>query len=372
MNSGANVNRRVRSVVRIILSPLLAPFWIRLFIRRRARTSRPPESAETATTTARRARRPELGQPLFSRLAGTKVDSAEDAENRDAAPSQSPHEPRELVPTISPLVIKEPRLLACRPAPTLEEVDESRDPLHLRWTVDSLQFEAFGFAKSRGDLSEDALASNLRNGAIALSDGASSSWQAGEWALHLSRHWCETEAEWTVETHEASVNSSREAFSGLNAESDEPTAWFADEVARRGAYAAFLGVRFKETRGVTVQYEAISVGDVCLLHVDVEGRVTSFPITSSDEFTSQPELISSARATKPLPPAATSGGLAQSEYLVMATDGSAALLLGEPELVPDFLRGTPDSVQSILATARAEERVPDDDYTLIRISLARP
>lgn len=364
------MNRRVRSAVRIILSPLLAPFWIRLFIRRRTRTSRPPGLAESVTSRVRSERRPARTQPLFSRLAGTKVDSAEDAENRDAAPSQSPHEPRELVPTISPLVIKKPRLLACRPAPTLEEVDESRDPLHLRWTVDSLQFEAFGFAKSRGDLSEDALASNLRSGAVALSDGASSSWQAGEWALHLSRSWCETEVEWTVETHEARVASIREAFSDLSGDSDEPAAWFADEVARRGAYAAFLGVQFKETRGPTVRYQALAVGDVCLVHVDTEGRLSSFPVTSETDFTSQPDLISSAPGTRPLLPAVASGGLSERETLLIASDGVAALLLGEPGLRPELLSGTSETVHSVLATARAEDQMPDDDYTLIRITLA--
>jgi serine/threonine protein phosphatase PrpC len=157
----------------------------------------------------------------------------------------------------------------------------------------------------------------------------------------------------------------------LNADSDEPTAWFADEVARRGAYAAFLGVRFKETRGPRVEYRALSVGDVCLLHVNPDGRLSSFPVTAKDDFTSQPDLISSAPGTKPLLPVATAGGLNEREYLLIASDGVAALLLGEPQLVADLLSGTPETVHSVLATARAEERMPDDDYTLIRISLAR-
>ncbi len=370
MNSGVIVNRSVRSIVRLILSPLLAPAWIWLFVRKRNRSARPADSTDAAKTKTVSPRRPRRGQPRFSRLAATMADSAEAAEAEDVSPPQVPEEQKAPVPTVSPVVIREPQLLACRPAPTLEEVSEGRSALYLSWTVDSLNFEAFGFAKSRGDLSEDALAANLHSGAVSLSDGASSSWQAGEWALHLSRDWCETEAEWTVETHEARVTSIREAFSGLNADSHEPTAWFADEVARRGAYAAFLGVRFKETRGPRVEYRALSVGDVCLLHVNSDGRLSSFPVTAKDDFTSQPDLILSAPGTKPLLPAATSGRLNVREYLLMASDGAAALLLGEPQLVPGLLSGTSETVHSVLAKARVEDRMPGDDYTLIRITLA--
>lgn len=370
MNSGVIVNRRVRSTVRLILSPLLAPAWIWLFIQRRIRSTRPRGSTDAAKTEAATPRRPGRGQPLFSRLGATRADPAESVVHGDAVPPPAPHELSAPVPTISPLVITEPQLLACRPAPTLEEVTEGNDPLHLSWSVGALTFEAFGFAKSRGDLSEDALASNLRSGAVALSDGASSSWQAGEWALHLSRSWCETEVEWTVETHEARVASIREAFNDLSRDSDEPAAWFADEVAKRGAYAAFLGVQFKETHGPQVEYQVLSVGDVCLVHVDTEGQLRSFPITAENDFTSQPDLISSAPAAKQLLPAAISGGLNEHEYLLMASDGVAALLLGEPQLVPELLSDTPETVHSVLATARAEGRMPDDDYTLIRITLA--
>lgn len=369
--SGVIVNRRVRSTVRLILSPLLAPAWIWLFIQRRFRSTRPRGSTDAAKTEAASPRRLGRGQPLFSRLAATRADSAESAVAGDVTPPPAPQEPSAPVPTISPLVITEPQLLACRPAPTLEEVSEGSDSLHLSWTVGDLTFEAFGFAKSRGDLSEDALASNLRSGAVALSDGASSSWQAGEWALHLSRFWCETEVEWTVETHEARVASIRQAFNDLSGDSDEPAAWFADEVAKRGAYAAFLGVQFRETRGPKIEYQALSVGDVCLVHVGTEGRLNSFPVTSNGDFTSQPDLISSAPGTKPLLPAAVSGRLSEREYLLMASDGVAALLLGAPELVPGLLSGTSETVHLVLATARAEDRMPDDDYTLMRIRLTR-
>jgi hypothetical protein len=143
-------------------------------------------------------------------------------------------------------------------------------------------------------------------------------------------------------------------------------------VARRGAFAAFLGVSFDISAGPPVTYRALSVGDVCLLHYRNGMLVASFPITSSDELNSQPELIGSSLGRRTSPPKESSGELELGDVLILATDGVAGYLLGGSatgDPLRAFTHRPVNDVAEALGTARATGEMIDDDYTVVRVTL---
>jgi hypothetical protein len=81
--------------------------------------------------------------------------------------------------------------------------------------------------------------------------------------------------------------------------------WFAEEKARRGAYAAFLGVRFYEMeprfsvfnlfrkKNRELRWRAMALGDCCFFLVRHDLLVKAFPVEKAAQITSRPVLISS-------------------------------------------------------------------------------
>lgn len=80
--------------------------------------------------------------------------------------------------------------------------------------------------------------------------------------------------------------------------------WYAEEKARNGAFATFLGVEitptptrfklldvFRTRRGI--RWHAIAVGDSCLFQIRNDSLAKSFPLEKSEQFNSRPYLICS-------------------------------------------------------------------------------
>ena len=383
---GAAMRNVVRTSVRFALFPVLGP--IRLVLKLRAQRSvrfesssqeSDTESAPDSSRSRRITRRLQNGS-LFTPLT-LDVDPPHRAssarhELRDAAAGGADEQLQ--IASASALIIKSHGALACRPAPTLNEVADGEESVALRWSVGPLRFDGFGFAKARGELSEDAFASNLRTGSVAVADGASSSWQAGEWALELGRAWVAMNGGWDANEHDARIDEVRGSFhrprdadESADSAGSAPAQWFADEVARRGAFAAFLGVAFSRVRRHSASYRALSVGDVCLLHYRRDVLFASFPVTAASELGSHPELIASSAGSRSSVPSTFEGELKRDDVLVLVTDGVAAYLLHEGTVankVNALLHGGADQIREELQTARARGDMPDDDYTLVRVA----
>jgi hypothetical protein len=368
----------IRTTVRLVLFPILYPTRL-LILRRRKRTSRSSAAATPVDVEAsgeqvrqrhgERRQVPALFSPSAARRASkvSRSGRVPDRERPDTASAPPPPGPAE------PLIRHDPSTVSCRPAPTLKEVTDGTAAVDVAWTVGPLRFEGFGFAKTQGELSEDAFAGHLETGSVAVADGASTSWQAGEWALQLCDEWVSPDGAWGPGEHETRVGAVQRSFqdSGHTREAG-PNPWFADEVARRGAFAAFLGVSFDISAGQSVAYRALSVGDVCVLRYRNAVLLASFPITSSDELNSQPELIGSSLGRRTSPAREFSGELESGDVLVLATDGVAGLLLGgtaNGDLLRALTHGPVTDVAGALGTAHATGAMVDDDYTLVRVTL---
>lgn len=368
----------VRTTVRLVLFPILQP--IRILMRRKQRAGvdgRAGEPGHIGTSSERvRQRRDEHRREAPRLFASSTMrrpaepSSADDVRHQEGSGAASD---RPLLDPVEPLVERTPTTVSCRPAPTLDEVAEGASTVDLSWTVGPLRFEGIGFAKARGELSEDAFAGHLTTAAVALADGASTAWQAGEWALHLCGAWVGPDGVWSINEHEARVAVIQRSFlEEAPAEEAAPSQWFADEVSRRGAFAAFLGISFDTTAGTTIPYRALSVGDVCLVQYRNGISIASFPITSSDELDSRPELIGSSVERRTIPPKESTGQLAPGDVLILASDGVAGLLLGgsaTAEHLRAFTHGPLEEVAEALRTAQASDEILDDDYTLVRVSV---
>ena len=110
---------------------------------------------------------------------------------------------------------------------------------------------------------EDAIGVNLAAGRFAVADGATEAFDARSWARALAQGWvaCEPPA------------LSRESFGAWvvgqgtqlhDSWQGRALPWYAEEKARRGSFAAFVGVQLELTNGAS-HWTAIALGDSCLV-----------------------------------------------------------------------------------------------------------
>jgi hypothetical protein len=196
-----------------------------------------------------------------------------------------------------------------------------------------LDVHAFALARSPGERSEDAWAVDVDEGRLAVADGASSAWRAGDWAAALVDAWIagppgRPRAGGRVAGFLRWLDTVREGF-------DAPTdgaerAWFAEAAAARGAHAALLGVRVTGLGGRRPRLVATAVGDVCLMVVRDGMLDVALPLDDPDAFGTRPSLVSS------LPGGGLAGARSRSctetavradDLLLLASDALAAFLL---------------------------------------------
>ena len=245
---------------------------------------------------------------------------------------------------------------------------------------DSFVIEAFSCPKAGNAVEEyeDAWCARRLTGEragsrIGVADGATESSYSRLWAALLVDCW----------TRDASTGA--EFFDHLAAARrlwrlrvrNRPLPWYAEEKARHGAFAAFLGL---ELDAAAKAWRAVAVGDCCLFHLDsvrLQMRlVQAFPLTRSTEFGSTPYLVGSdptgnrdiATWTR-----TSSGSLRDQDVLLLATDALSAWLLRREEegrpvwrWVTAGLRGQA-WFEGLVEKAR-EDGVRNDDMTVVRIT----
>lgn len=236
---------------------------------------------------------------------------------------------------------------------------------------------AYGLARSSGDASEDAYAVDARVGRVALADGASTAWRAGDWAATLAAAWVDAPPHDPDGTDRSAfvdwLTATQEAFTAEDL-SDAQGEWFTQAAAERGAHAALLGLQLSDLDGERPQWRALAVGDVCVFHVRGEGLLAAVPLDDPAQFTSRPDLISSLPGALGAEPSIAQGELQEGDLLVLASDALAAFLLrldaaGEPvwTLVRDLDRAR---FTTFVTAGHAAGLLERDDTTLVRVVLA--
>lgn len=116
------------------------------------------------------------------------------------------------------------------------------------------------------------------NMAIALSDGATESSFAREWAKELVNAFVNRGVEDWLSPLQVTWQQWLK---------NQNLSWFAKRKAEKGAYATFLSLEIR----ADLSWQALAVGDSCLFVVRDHHFQTSFPLQSSHEFNNRPKLV---------------------------------------------------------------------------------
>jgi hypothetical protein len=196
---------------------------------------------------------------------------------------------------------------------------------------------------------EDAAAYSVRNGRFAVADGASQSYRSGEWAELLVRAYVTSfPASRTPASPDGGVGPARQQviqkwFGGQvqlwHDHAPEAESWWGrDAEASKPPSATFAGLQF--TAGAAgLNWEACAFGDCCLFQIRRGRIVLSFPLSSRDQFTKRPDLITTAhgRVEGSLATLRTQAGHAfPGDIFLLASDALSQCLLGLSESAPSL------------------------------------
>lgn len=229
---------------------------------------------------------------------------------------------------------------------------------------------------NREDEYEDAYAWEESIKRIAVADGATDAFESRLWAevlvhsfvhqhIFLKQHefrcWIEASAQkWKDQIHWKTLSPS------------------AEEKARRGAFATFLGVCFFESGKSSENWWAWAVGDACLFHIQNDILRIAFPIDRVEDFGTTPAMLStrldySLRNYKNPCSKRERGECRQGDVLILATDAIAAWFLQEVAAGRQPWQGwqewTQDTFKDRFDQLRITGEMRNDDVTLLFVWL---
>lgn len=171
--------------------------------------------------------------------------------------------------------------------------------------------------------------------------------------------------------------------------------WFAEEKARAGAFATFLGISFgpnhlknsgsflsrlrRKKENSKLSWRAFAIGDSCLFQVRDGALLKSFPLTRPDEFHSRPMLLCSNPANNAAVWNAVQlaeGDCRQGDLFLALTDALAKWFLDEIESGRkpwDTLLHikNPAAFQQFVHELRSNKTLRNDDTTMLSIEWRR-
>ena len=128
---------------------------------------------------------------------------------------------------------------------------------------------------------------------FAVADGATETSFSALWAQQLVRSY----GAGSLRHGQFDAALRQEQARWRGAVSSKPLPWYAEAKVLDGAYAALLGLELHGHETGTMTWQALAVGDCCLMHVRGDALLASFPATDAGFFTSRPYLLSSNPAS---------------------------------------------------------------------------
>ena len=226
---------------------------------------------------------------------------------------------------------------------------------------------------------EDAVSYNARKRRFSIADGATEGFASRYWARLLVRHW--TLAEHPVLTGEQLVAWAATLGSRFELRwQGRKLPWFAEEKARLGAFAAFVGLSFIESQG-RMHWQAVAVGDSCFIVRRRGAVVESFPLDDPGCFSSHPVLLASNRGTQQTVLDAVqvrSAPVEDGDCFFLLTDAIAAWFLRSANAAPADIatfdqtlqRGTHSDLVALVEDARSTGSLRNDDVGVVRVGVA--
>jgi hypothetical protein len=239
-----------------------------------------------------------------------------------------------------------------------------------------LRFRVFSVPRRGHEVGEcqDACASAPETGRFAIADGAAESAYSGLWAQMLVDefvHAGDTLAPWP-----GWIASVQQRWSAAIRQpvGSEPLPWYLEDRYQQGAFSTFLGMTIAESR-----WQAIAVGDSCLVHLRENELRDVFPLNHSSQFDNTPWLIGSRSPTDEVPLRHGLRGQGEcwaGDVLLLMTDALARWFLVENETgcrpwhELALLFDQPDSAfVEWVGALRTRRLLRNDDTTLVAIWL---
>lgn len=222
----------------------------------------------------------------------------------------------------------------------------------------------------RQDLNEDAWAADEAVTRIAVSDGASESFDSRAWARLLVNAYARDHG-FSTEWLEKVL---AEYLSSIDYES---LTWSKQAAYDRGSFATLLGVELAPDRS---DVKVLAIGDSTAFHLRHGQLLVSFPYTTAEEFDCRPLLLSTLASSNAF--VHESGFFCQissstwhvqnGDILLLATDAVSQWALREVGMENSALRfvSTVDSDSDFrieIEKLRSDGRIRLDDSTIIRL-----
>lgn len=225
---------------------------------------------------------------------------------------------------------------------------------------------------------QDAIGVGADRLRFCVADGATESFDAGRWARLLCKQWvCSRHPVLRPERVAHWLAAQSQRFTAYWRDRTLP--WYGEEKARGGAFATFLGLTFNnDLNGVS--WQAIAIGDSCLIHLTANGLFSSFPIQDPAGFNFHPVLLPSSHGAQAaaIEQIELRDGRADSgDVFLLVTDAMAAwylnALLTNPEAAGAFesalSRGDATELESYIAAWRVDGSLRNDDIAAIWIEI---
>ena len=223
---------------------------------------------------------------------------------------------------------------------------------------------------------EDAIALDAQTCRFAVSDGATESFDARNWAERLAQHWVQRKATLTTEEFREWVAvEGRELHDSWNSLT---LSWYSEEKARYGSFATLVGVEL-ELNTESPSWQAIALGDACLLHCRNKMLLKSLPLSGSEGFNLGPVLVASDSSLheSSMKSVVTDSGTCQNgDVLLLMSDAASLWCLQRFESgdldVNEFLSSnSDDELREFFDTERMAGRIRNDDLAIVRIEIKR-
>lgn len=219
---------------------------------------------------------------------------------------------------------------------------------------------------------EDVIGIDEQTCRFAVADGATEAFDARNWAQRLAENWVRSDSALTPETfHDWVATEGLALHSSWN---QLTLPWYAEEKARKGSFAAFVGVEL-DLQSEAPSWKAIALGDACLLHCRAGALLKSLPVSQSANFTSAPLLVASDPVfykTSADSVVIDSGHCQNNDILFLVSDAAAAWFLErfEQNDFSDILRDNDElEAAKFFENERHAGRIRNDDIAVIRLEL---
>lgn len=223
---------------------------------------------------------------------------------------------------------------------------------------------------------EDRCSADAESGYLALSDGASSSVCAGDWATALTAAFTSVRPPLSGSGIRGFLRAVAHSFSTEAANTE--SSWWSEDALRGGAFATFLGFRVADMDG-RILWEAVAVGDtvVVQLRPDAQGLrlVEGFPLESAASFEGEPNLVGSELARDgDLPAIRLASGLGhRDDRWLLLTDELAKWAFSRAEAGRPVWQHLVECDQAGFdretTSARAAGEMANDDLTMVLVSV---